>query len=174
MNNLPQIVFTDIDGVWTDGGIYYDAKGNEQKKFNTSDSAAVLFLKELNIPLVIITGEKTDIVKKRAEKLKIEHVLMGITNKLDAATNICRSLNIDLKNTAFIGDDIMDIPLLKETMYSACPNNSPDYVKMHCKWILSKNGGEGAFREFIEKILIENNLLESVIEKVLKKYSDEK
>ena len=171
MNNLPKIVFTDLDGVWTDGGMYYDAFGNELKKFNTSDSAAVLFLKELNIPLVIITGENNDIVKKRSEKLKIEHVLMGISNKINAAINFCNSLNIELNETAYIGDDIIDIPLLKKTKYSACPNNSPDYVKAHCKWIMKKNGGEGVFREFIEKILIENHLFDEVINKIINKYS---
>jgi len=171
MNKLPKIIFTDIDGVWTDGGMYYDMSGNELKKFNTSDSAAVLFLKELNIPLVIITGEKNDIVKRRAEKLKIEHVLMGISNKLKAASDFCNSLNIELKDAAYIGDDLMDIPLLEKTAYSACPNNSPDYIKKHCKWIMKKNGGEGVFREFIEKILMEHSLLDEVINNIIKKYS---
>lgn len=171
MNNLPKIVFTDIDGIWTDGGMYYDAFGNELKKFNTLDGLGVLFLKELNIPLVIITGENNNIVKRRAEKLKIEHVLMGISNKIKAAENFCNSLNIELKDTAYIGDDLIDIPLLKKTKYSACPNNASDYVKIHCKWIMKKNGGEGVFREFVEKILMENYLLDKVIDKVLHNYS---
>ena len=68
----PKLVITDIDGVWTDGGMYYDQTGNEWKKFNTSDSAGVLFCKKLNIPVCIITGEETEIVKRRAEKLKID------------------------------------------------------------------------------------------------------
>ena len=66
-----KLFITDIDGVWTDGGMYYDQTGNEWKKFNTSDSAGVLFLKMLNIPVAIITGEDTEIVKRRSEKLKI-------------------------------------------------------------------------------------------------------
>ena len=69
---LPKLVITDVDGVWTDGGMYYDQSGNEWKKFNTSDSAGVLFLHQLNIPVAIITGENTAIVKRRAEKLKID------------------------------------------------------------------------------------------------------
>ncbi|NBX78871.1 MAG: acylneuraminate cytidylyltransferase, partial [Flavobacteriales bacterium] len=67
---LPKLVITDIDGVWTDGGMYYDQTGNEWKKFNTSDSAGVLFLKILEIPIAIITGENTEIVRRRAGKLK--------------------------------------------------------------------------------------------------------
>jgi len=67
---LPKLIITDIDGVWTDGGMYYDQTGNEWKKFNTSDSAGILFCKKLEIPVCIITGEETKIVQRRAEKLK--------------------------------------------------------------------------------------------------------
>ena len=73
-----KLFITDIDGVWTDGGMYYDQTGNEWKKFNTSDSAGVLFLKMLNIPVAIITGEDTEIVKRRSEKLKIDFLFMGV------------------------------------------------------------------------------------------------
>ena len=79
---LPKLIITDIDGVWTDGGMYYDQTGNEFKKFNTSDSAGVLFARNLNIPVAIITGEDTQIVKRRAEKLKIEHLFLGISDKV--------------------------------------------------------------------------------------------
>ena len=105
MKNLPKLVITDIDGVWTDGGMYYDQTGNELKKFNTSDSAGILFCKKLNIPVCIITGENTDIVKRRSEKLKIDYLYQGISNKLEVATSLCTQLNISLNDVAFIGDD---------------------------------------------------------------------
>ena len=73
MRNLPKLVLSDIDGVWTDGGMYYDENGNEFKKFNTSDSAGVIFLKLIDIPFGIITGEDTNIVKRRANKLKVKY-----------------------------------------------------------------------------------------------------
>ena len=73
-NKLPKLFLTDIDGVWTDGGMYYDQSGNELKKFNTYDSAGVLFAHKLNIPVGIITGEKTEIVYRRANKLKIDYI----------------------------------------------------------------------------------------------------
>jgi len=82
MMELPKIVFTDIDGVWTDGGMYYDQQDNEWKKFNTRDSAGVLFLRALQVPLVILTGEDTRIMTRRAEKLKIEFCLQGVKNKV--------------------------------------------------------------------------------------------
>lgn len=172
MNTLPKIVFTDIDGVWTDGGMYYDLYGNEWKKFNTSDSFGVLLLKELNIPLVIITGEDNNIIINRAKKLNIEHVLLGVRNKLAVAKRFCNEFGFKIEEAAFIGDDLIDVPLLKEVSISACPHNSHEYVKMHCKYIMSKNGGEGAFREFIEKILIENNQLDLVFNKILNKYQN--
>ncbi len=81
MNKLPKLVITDIDGVWTDGGMFYDNLQGEWKKFNTADSVGVLYLKLLNIPIAIMTGEDTQIVKRRAEKLKIEHTYLGVSDK---------------------------------------------------------------------------------------------
>ncbi len=70
---LPKLIITDIDGVWTDGGMYYDQTGNEWKKFVTADSAGVIFCRNLNIPVSIMTGEETEIVRRRSEKLKIDY-----------------------------------------------------------------------------------------------------
>lgn len=169
--NLPKLVITDIDGVWTDGGMYYDQTGNEWKKFNTSDSAGVLFLRYLNIPLAIITSETTNILKRRAEKLKIEYVYEGIQNKLATAINLCNELEIDLKDVAFIGDDLNDIPLLMKVGISGCPNNAPDYIKRLSKITTKKNGGEGAFREFIEIVIGAKRLKNLIFEKHLTLFS---
>lgn len=166
-----KLVITDIDGVWTDGGMYYDNNGNELKKFNTSDSAGVLFLRTLKIPVAIISGENTEIVARRAKKLNINHVFLGIKKKLEIATELCNKLNITMDQVAYIGDDINDLKLLKKAGVSACPNNAPDYVKKHVDYITNKNGGDGAFREFIEKILKDNNLLEETIERVIEEYT---
>lgn len=160
---IPKLVLTDIDGVWTDGGMYYDQTGNEWKKFNTYDSAGVIFLKKLNIPVGIITGEDTKIVKRRAEKLKVDYLFMGVNNKLEIVKNLCSKLKINFKDIAYIGDDLNDIPLLKTVGISAVPSNAPDYVKNYALWNLSKRGGEGVFREFVEKILIEEDLLQKVL-----------
>jgi 3-deoxy-D-glycero-D-galacto-nononate 9-phosphatase len=168
-----KLVLTDIDGVWTDGGMYYDNTGNEWKKFNTSDSAGVLFCKNLGIPVGIITGEDTEIVRRRAEKLKIEYLFMGVKDKLKVAKELSDKLGLDItRDVAYIGDDINDIPLLKKVRISATPTNAPEYVKSFAKWSLSKRGGEGVFREFVEKILNESRILEKVIETYLKKFKD--
>ena len=152
--NLPKLILTDIDGVWTDGGMYYDQTGNEWKKFNTSDSAGVLFAHRLGIPVGIITGETTEIVKRRAEKLKIDYVLQGVRDKYSAAQDLCKKLDITLKNVAYIGDDINDMELLQTAGISGVPANAPEYVKALETIKLKKNGGDGVFREFVETIVM--------------------
>lgn len=150
---LPKLVLTDIDGVWTDGGMFYDQTGNEWKKFNTSDSAGVLFCRKLNIPVGIITGEDTQIVQRRAEKLGISILHQGISNKLEVALGICKELNIELKDVAYIGDDLGDISLLREAGISCAPGNAPAYIQELVHFVTNTKGGDGAFREFVETIL---------------------
>jgi len=169
MKGFPKLVITDIDGVWTDGGMYYDKNDNELKKFNTSDSAGVLFLKLLDVPTAIITGENTTIVARRAKKLNIKHVYLGIKDKVKVATDLCDELEITLDEVAYIGDDINDIELLQKVGISGAPANAPDYIKKMVDIKLSKQGGEGAFRQFVEIILERNNRMDFVIEKYLNK-----
>lgn len=166
-NNLPKLILTDIDGVWTDGGMYYDQTGNEWKKFSTSDSGGVLFCKILNIPVGIITGETTDIVKRRADKLKIDFLYQGIKDKVTTAQELIDELNISWKDVAYIGDDINDLKLLKKVGFSCSPINAPDYIKDKVDYITKRAGGEGSFREFVEIILKNNNSLEIVIKAFL-------
>jgi YrbI family 3-deoxy-D-manno-octulosonate 8-phosphate phosphatase len=158
-----KLFISDIDGVWTDGGMYYDNGGNEWKKFNTADSAGVLFLRLLGIHFAIITGENTLIVQRRAEKLKVEHLFMGITDKLKEAMDLCERLDISLSECAFIGDDLNDMKLLEQVGLSACPANAPWYVKQKAHWELGVAGGNGAFRCFVEKYLEGTGQLEEAI-----------
>ena len=148
-----QLVFTDIDGVWTDGGMYYDQTGNEWKKFNTSDSAGVLFLRALDVPVVVLTGEDTAIVARRCAKLGITHLHQGVKDKLSLARSICADLGVELDACAYIGDDLMDLALLQVVGFSAAPANAPDYVKARVTHVTVKAGGEGAFREFVEHLI---------------------
>lgn len=150
---LPKLILTDIDGVWTDGGMYYDQTGNEWKKFNTSDSAGVLFAHRLNIPVGIITGEETHIVARRSNKLRVDYLFQNTKDKLAVAQSLCEELHITLKDVAFIGDDLGDINLLKQVGFAGVPASAPDYVKVLGNVPLSKKGGEGVFREFVEKII---------------------
>ena len=169
--SLPKLFITDIDGVWTDGGMYYDQTGNEFKKFNTSDSAGVLFLNYLDIPLAIITSEITKIVERRAQKLNIAHLYQGVKDKVGKAQDICKVMGVQMNEVAFIGDDLNDIPLLKTVGFPGVPANAPGYVKKYSKYDLKISGGDGAFREFVETILIQYDKLDHVLELHLKRVS---
>ncbi len=165
ITELPKLVMTDIDGVWTDGGMYYDQTGNEWKKFNTSDSAGVLFCRAFSIPVAIITGEDTQIVDRRAKKLKIEYLFQGVTDKLKVAQDLCRDMGITLGEVAYIGDDLGDMELLQAVRWSAAPANAPDYVKTLVKYVTSKKGGDGAFRDFVEWLLAGHDPVSRVFKK---------
>lgn len=156
---LPKLILTDIDGVWTDGGMYYNEKtGDEWKKFNTYDSAGVLFCKLLEIPCGIITGENSKSVIRRGDKLKMDYIKVGIKDKVKVVKEIIENLDISWNEVAYLGDDINDFNLLRTVGLSACPSSAPDYIKKEVNWVLNLKGGEGVFREFVERILLSNNV----------------
>lgn len=150
---IPKLILTDIDGVWTDGGMYYDQTGNEWKKFHTYDSAGVLFAHQRGIKVGIITGETTSIVERRAKKLKIDYLFQGAKDKLAIASELANQLGITLAEIAYIGDDINDIALLQGVGIAGVPASAPQYIKSLSTVMLKKRGGEGVFREFVESIL---------------------
>ena len=154
---LPKLVITDIDGVWTDGGMYYTADGDVMKRFSVKDGWGVIFLRELGIPVAIMTGENTQIVQKRADKLKIKYCYLGVKDKVAQARELCRELGISLD----------EVPLLRLVGYSASPANTPGYVKREVKYVTAAHGGYGAFREFVEKLLEDNGVLEDTVSKFL-------
>ena len=164
---LPKLVITDIDGVWTDGGMYYTAEGDVMKRFSVKDGWGVALLHALNIPVAILTGENTPIVQRRAEKLKIDYCCLGVENKVETATRLCQELGIVLQDVAFIGDDLNDLPLLRLVGFSASPANTPDYVKREVCYVTTAHGGYGAFREFVEKLLSDNGVLEQTVNRFL-------
>jgi len=163
MYQLPKLVLTDIDGVWTDGGMYYDQTGNELKKFNTYDSAGVVYLRQLNIPFGIITGEDTEIVNRRAKKLRVEYLFQGVKDKVAVAQELCEKLGIELSDVAYIGDDLNDYQLLKRVGVRGVPSSAPDFMRSLANIELKKAGGDGVFREFVECILQRCGVLDSVI-----------
>lgn len=160
---IPKLILTDIDGVWTDGGMYYDQTGNEWKKFHTYDSAGVLFCHKMNIPVGIITGEMTEIVRRRSEKLKIDYLFQGVKDKLVVIQSLCHDLGISLSDVAYIGDDLNDMQVLRTVGYSATPSSAPEYIQSLASIVLSKKGGEGVFREFVEHLLIRNGCMDELL-----------
>lgn len=149
---------TDVDGVLTDAGMYYDNKGNELKKFNTHDGMAFKILKGKGIFTAMITSEKTNIVKLRASKLQVDYLFQGVKGggKLEVLKKICIEKNMSLSEVAYIGDDINDYNVLSSVGFPACPKNAITNIK-NIEGIthLSKSGGNGAVREFVELLLNE-------------------
>ena len=156
--NSVKMFATDVDGVLTDAGMYYDNNGNELKKFNTHDGMAFNILKERGIITAMLTSEKTNIVKLRANKLQVDYLFQGVkgSEKLEALNKICVEKNMSLSEVAYIGDDINDYNVLSSVGFPACPKNAIANIK-NIKGIthLSKSGGDGAVREFVELLLKE-------------------
>ena len=151
-----KLFLSDVDGVLTDAGMYYSENGEELKKFNTHDGMAFQLLREDGIKTGIITSENTQIVERRAKKLKVDFLYQGkqFGGKLEIANEICEKLGIDLDQVAYIGDDINCYELLSNVGIAACPHNAVDKIKTIPGILqLSKNGGEGVVREFVSRIL---------------------
>lgn len=147
-------VFSDVDGVLTDSGMYYCEDGNEIKKFNTRDGYAFELLKKNGIKTGIITSENTKMVSNRAKKLKIDYLFQGVKNKLEVMSRFCLKNKIDMESIAFIGDDVNDFELLSNLNIKACPNNAVNKIKSIPNIIiLDSKGGDGVVREFIELII---------------------
>ena len=148
-----KLVGTDIDGVWTDARMYYSTEGDVMKSFSTYDGMGVKLLREAGIPLIIMTGENTKIVAKRAQKLGIDHIFQGENEKLKRLKEICSELNISLDEVAYIGDDVNDLDVLKSVGLSAMPPNSPILNQFTPDYLTTRSGGDGAFRDFVDFIL---------------------
>ncbi len=152
-----KVFLTDVDGVMTDAGMYYSTSGEEMKKFNTHDGMGMMLLKEAGIKTGILTTEDTSIVERRAKKLKVDFLYQGVGfgGKLAAAKEICVKEGISLQEIAYIGDDINCIELLSAVGLAACPANATRKVKAIPGIIqLSRSGGDGAIREFIENHIL--------------------
>ena len=148
-----KMFLTDCDGCLTDGGMYYTQQGDELKKLHTFDGMGFQLLAERGILRGIITGEDTAIVKRRAEKLKLDILKMGVKNKLHTVKELCEQYNITLDEVAYIGDDINDKELLDAVGFSVSVPNAMDEVKKNVDYVTKRIGGEGAVREAIEVIL---------------------
>jgi len=147
-----KLVLSDIDGVLTDGGMYYSASGEQLKKFNTKDGMGVELLLKNKIKTVFITKEKSKISIKRAKKLNSK-IYTGIIQKENLLPNICLQFKVTKNEIAYIGDDINDLEIMKAVGVSAAPRDASEYVKKNANYVCKLQGGHGAFREIADFIL---------------------
>ncbi len=148
------MVITDCDGVLTDAGVYYSARGEELKRFSMRDGMGVERLMSLcGIPTAIITGEESEIIRRRAGKLKITELHCGISDKASCLQGISERYGLSLDEMAYMGDDYNDLGALRMVGLPACPADALPAVKAAAFYVSRANGGHGAFRELAELII---------------------
>lgn len=148
-----KLILTDVDGVLTDGGIYYTNDHNEIKKFHVRDGQLCGLLIEEGITLGAITGRKSDLVQRRLTELNFKYIYQGIDDKIDKLQSILKDEKIGFEEIGYIGDDINDLKIFSLVGLSAAPSDTLDYIKKEVDYVTYKKGGSGAFREFAELIL---------------------
>lgn len=147
----------DVDGTLTDGNIYIGNQGEVMKAFDVKDGYGIVNLSKNDILPVIITGRKSQIVKKRAEELQIKELYQGVDNKLEKLKNIANTYRISSAEIAYIGDDCNDIECIEYCGLSACPSDAIKQIKNHVDYICQEQGGHGAVREFCDYIIKYNS-----------------
>jgi 3-deoxy-D-manno-octulosonate 8-phosphate phosphatase (KDO 8-P phosphatase) len=148
-----KLLLLDVDGVMTDGGLYFSEKGDELKKFNILDGYGIIKLRTTGVKVGIITGRISLVVRRRAEELGIDEIYQNLENKLEAYEQIRSKLGLIDPEIAYIGDDEPDIPVMKKVGFAACPSNAVAAVRREADFVCKCRGGEGAVREVIDLIL---------------------
>jgi YrbI family 3-deoxy-D-manno-octulosonate 8-phosphate phosphatase len=148
-----RVVAMDVDGVLTDGGMYYTEEGEFLKRFNTRDGMGIELLRERGILPVIITKEKSRIVLARAAKMKVDEVHIGVIDKLRVLEEVSERHGVRLEEIAYIGDDINDLPVLEKVGWSVAVADAVDEVRAAVDYVTLRGGGQGAVREMIDMIL---------------------
>ncbi len=144
------LLLLDVDGVLTDGGIVYDDTGREIKRFHVRDGHGIKMLQRAGVAVGIITGRTSGVVAVRAKELGISLVRQGATDKVAAWRDILASRGEAPEATAYVGDDIVDVPLLRSVGFAAAPADAEPYVADAADFVASRPGGHGAVREIVE------------------------
>ena len=149
-----RLLVTDVDGVLTDGGMYYAESGDEWKKFNARDGMGLKLLQQAGIITAIVTQERTKLVTRRAEKLAIPELHQGVMDKVSLVREMAARHGLTLSQVAYIGDDVNDLATLKVVGFSATPADGMPQIIATVDYVCQKKGGEGAVREISEMILV--------------------
>ena len=162
-----RLAIFDVDGVLTDGTIYLTDGGEEIKAFNSRDGHGMKMLKASGVELAIITARESRSVKLRAENLNITLLYQGEKNKLKVFESLVTKLKLDMSSCAYVGDDLIDLPVMTRCGLSICVPSSPILVKKHAHYVTNSEGGLGAVREVCEMIMLSQGTLDAQLEKNL-------
>lgn len=148
-----KLVLMDVDGVLTDGRIVYDNYGDELKFFDVQDGLGLALLAWAGIKTAIITAKKSKVVKRRAREASITHLFMNATDKGKIYYELLKKYNLGHENICCIGDDLLDVPMMRKAGLAVAVSNAADEVKQAAHYITQRRGGRGAVREVVELIL---------------------
>ena len=161
-----KLVLLDVDGTLTDGGIYRGNNGEELKRFNVKDGYAIVNAQKLGIEFGIITGKESELVRTRAKELKIKYLYQGISEKTVILEEIMQKTGLKKEEIAYMGDDLNDILIMKQSGLTGAPKDAADEVIQIADFVSEKNGGSGAVREFVEYILKKDGKWETFLKNV--------
>lgn len=161
-----KLVLLDVDGTLTDGGIYRGNNGEELKRFNVKDGYAIVNAQKLGIEFGIITGRKSELVEIRSNELKIKYLYQGISEKTVILKEIMQKTGLKKEEIAYMGDDLNDILIMKQSGLTGAPKDATDEVIRIADFVSEKNGGSGAVREFVEYILKKDGKWETFLKNV--------
>ncbi|MBN1470202.1 MAG: 3-deoxy-manno-octulosonate-8-phosphatase KdsC [Syntrophaceae bacterium] len=148
-----KLLILDVDGVMTDGRIIMDDNGRETKNFNVRDGHGLKILQRYGVKVAILTGRKSKVVEYRAKDLEIKYVYQKVYNKKEVFEKILKKQKLSADEVAFIGDDIVDVPVLKKVGFSVAVADALDIVKKSVDYVTEHKGGKGAVREVCDMIL---------------------
>lgn len=157
----------DVDGVMTDGYLYYDNEGNELKTFHVQDGMGLKLLMNAGIEVAVITTSVSKLVDHRMSDLGIEHYFKGQVNKQEAFMSLQSRLQLDFDQFAYIGDDLPDLPIIKQVGFGVAVANAVEAVKRHAAFQTQRSGGQGAIRELCDLILASQNKSDLALERYL-------
>lgn len=157
----------DVDGVLTDGRLYYGPQGEETKVFNTLDGHGLKMLQASGVELAIISGRASDALAARARDLHITQLFMGVPGKQEVFDKLLKSLSLDAADAAGLGDDVVDLPFLARCGLAACVPGAPRYMQENVHYVTQAEGGRGAAREFCEIIMHSQGTLAAALGKYL-------
>lgn len=161
-----KLLILDVDGVLTNGELFF-FEGGEYKAFHARDGLGIALLVRAGIELAIISGNQSEAVERRFKKFGIQHVYQGVTDKAVVYHSIKETLNITDSEVAYMGDDLIDLPVMSQVALPTAVADADDFVKQHALWISQYNGGQGAVRELCELILAAKGQLEHIQQEFL-------
>ena len=162
-----RMLILDVDGVLTDGKLYFDHKGNESKAFNARDGLGMKALQRSGIEVAVITGRKCKAVSHRMVQLGIRHIYQGQAKKLEAFLELLELTGLDAQQVCFAGDDWIDLPVLSRVGLAISVANGEERVKQQAHWITQREGGDGAVREICNLILAAQDKQQSIVDEIL-------